>query len=247
MFNLFFWERFLMNTIEPEQYKYKTELHAHSSGISGCSHVTAEELVTLYAQNGIDAVVLTNHFFHGMFEKDGREVFAKKYVAEWQSAAEFGKKLGVNVIPGMEIRFTECINDYLVYGIDSADVEKASTLTESGIKEFYRLFKTENNIILQAHPFRDCMELAPKDSIDGIEVFNMHPNHNSRVAVAAKYARDNHMKISGGTDFHQTEHCGMCVIRTKFKPETSFDIAKILNSGDFLFDISGNIVIPYNL
>ena len=36
------------------------------------------------------------------------------------------------------------------------------------------------------------------------------------------------------------------MIRTKFKPKTSFDIAEVLKNGDFLFDIGGNIVVPYN-
>ena len=49
-------------------------------------------------------------------------------------------------------------------------------------------YKNEKNVILQAHPFRDGMVLANPVSIDGIEVFNFHINHNSRIGIAAQYA-----------------------------------------------------------
>lgn len=231
---------------EIDEYKYKTELHAHSSEVSWCGRVCAAELVRLYAARGADAVVLTNHFFYDMFKDEGREAFCERYVAEYEKAAELGKSYGINVLFGMEIRFTENINDYLIYGMDTSEVKKAGELVKKGIDVFYREFKTERNVILQAHPFRDNMQPIRPQSVDGIEVFNMHPDQNSRVGLAARYASENNMLISGGTDFHIAGHEGCCMIRTKFKPKTSFDIAEVLKNGDFLFDIGGNIVVPYN-
>ena len=217
---------------EIDEYKYKTELHAHSSEVSWCGKVCAAELVRLYAARGADAVVLTNHFFYDMLKDEGREAFCERYAAEYEKAAELGKSYGINGLFGMEIRFTEDINDYRIDGM--------------GIDVFYREFKTERNVILQAHPFRDNMQPIRPQSVDGIEVFNMHPDQNSRVGLAARYASENNMLISGGTDFHIAGHEGCCMIRTKFKPKTSFDIAEVLKNGDFLFDIGGNIVVPYN-
>ena len=226
-------------------YKYKTELHAHTSGISRCSEISAEELSELYSACGADAVVLTNHFTPEDFFGEEPWEFIERYINEFETLKKFGDAKGINILFGMEIRFSENFNDYLVYGLEENDLNLAFECVEKGIDEFYKKFKTEKNLILQAHPFRRGMVLADKKSIDGVEVFNMHPNHNSRVSVAAKYAKENNFIISGGTDFHHFGHEGSCLLRTKFKPETSFEIAEVLKSGDFVFDIGENIIFPY--
>lgn len=225
------------------KYKYTTELHAHTSPVSKCSHVTAEDVVRTYAQNGCNALTITNHLTPAWLDGNPADR-AAEYLADYEKAYDEGKKCGVNVILGMEIRFTENQNDYLVYGIEPDDIEKAIFYLDKGVKEFYRGFKTDKNLILQAHPFRDKMVLAPLDSLDGIEIFNLHPGHNSRVAIAARYARENGLTVSGGTDFHDPGNEALCLMRSSSLPENSYDIAQILKSHDFLFDIAGNIVIP---
>ena len=48
-----------------------------------------------------------------------------------------------------------------------------------------------------------------------------------------------------GTDFHHPGHQGLCALRVKEMPQTSFDIAAILRSGDYVFEIGGDtIVLP---
>lgn len=228
-----------------KEYKYKTELHAHSSGISYCSEICGEELLKRYSKRGADSVVITNHMTPEYFAEDEAEEFAEKYVNEYKDIKKLGDDCGINVILGLEIRFTENINDYLVYGFEEDEVLNFAKSLKFGIDGFYKKFKNKKNLILQAHPFRDGMSLANPKSIDGIEVFNMHPNQNSRVASAAKYAKEQGFKISGATDFHHPGHEGCCFLRTKFKPQNSFEIAEVLKSGDFVFDISENIVLPY--
>ena len=165
-----------------------------------------------------------------------------------EGASEAAKKAaegtGMNVVLGVEIRFTENANDYLVYGVSFGDIEKMIRLIPYGITEFYKEIKTRENIILQAHPFRNGMTLAPLDSIDGIETFNMHPGHNSRVAVACRYAAEHSLLVSGGTDYHPPGHHAMCLMRTNERVDDSYDIARILKTKDFLFDLSGALVIP---
>ena len=87
--------------------------------------------------------------------------------------------------------------------------------------------------------------LAAGNFVDGIESFNMHPNHNSVIGFAAAYARDNDLIVTAGTDFHHEGHHGLCAVRTKTLPKDSFEYADILRSKDYVFDISGSIVLPY--
>jgi predicted metal-dependent phosphoesterase TrpH len=229
-----------------KDYKYKTELHTHTSPVSKCSHVTAAELVEMYAQLGVDAMVITNHYNQfSTFPEYGRCLSPEAFLKDYYDACKVGKEKGVNVILGIEVRFTENINDYLVYGVEPSDVEKFSAYFDKGIETFYRECKTSKNLILQAHPFRKEMVLAPLDSIDGIESINLHADHNGAIGLAAKYARDNNLIVSGGSDFHKPHHLAACLMRTKELPRDSYDIADILRSRDYFFDISGSFLFPY--
>ena len=225
------------------QYPYRVELHTHTSPVSACAHVTAEETVRRYAARGVDALVITNHL-NPLWQEGDPKARALEYLADIAAAREEGKKCGVTVILGVEIRFTENHNDYLVYGVTPDEIEKMIPYLDRGIEAFYADFKREDNLILQAHPFRKGMELCPLHAIDGIEVFNMHPGHNSRIAVAAQYATDHNMVISGGSDYHEEGKEALCLFRTRTLPTDSFQIAEILKSRDYCFDISGFIVFP---
>ena len=228
------------------EYRYKTELHAHTSPVSNCSHVSAKETVELYASLGVDAIVITNHYNQfSTFEEYGRCLSPEGFLQDYYDACECGKKNGINVILGIEVRFTENMNDYLVYGVEPSDVERFARYFDKGIETFYRKCKTKKNLILQAHPFRKGMELAPLDCIDGIESFNFHPDHNGTLAIAARYARDNKLVVSGGSDFHKIHHVAACLTRTKELPRDSFDVADILRSKDYFFDVSGSFIFPY--
>ena len=220
-----------------EEYKYKTELHAHTSPVSLCSEIPPDKLVSVYAQNGYDAVVLTNHFYN--------TTLVDEYIEGYHKCRSLGEKAGINVILGAEIRFSECMNDYLIYGIEENELYDIRKLLDFGIDNFYKKFKNYKNIIYQAHPFRDGCSLASPDSMDGIEVFNLHPGHNSRIAYAAQYARKYNMKIIGGSDYHHPNmHC-LCSICTKEHISNSLHLAQILKDGDYIIDVSGYKILPY--
>ena len=54
------------------EYKYRTELHAHTFPVSGCSQVSPERMADIYAKRGYDGLALTNHFLWGK-DKNVRE------------------------------------------------------------------------------------------------------------------------------------------------------------------------------
>lgn len=220
-----------------EKYKYKTELHAHSFPASSCSQIPPGELVQTYAKLGYNTVALTNHFIYDC--ETPLEERLEKYFSDYEEAKNEAEKCGINVVLGSEIRFSENINDYLVFGIDETDFPVIDGLLGDGVDNFYKKFKNSKNVIVQAHPFRDNMSLANPNSIDGIEVFNMHPGQNSRIGFASKYAKDHNFIITGGTDYHHKGHEGMISMMTKELITSSFELARILKSRDYIFDISG--------
>lgn len=220
---------------------YKTELHTHTKPVSGCSDIEAEQLVKIYKEKGYDGVVLTNHFTRYL-QGETVEEKIKWYLEDYYKCYEEGKLIDLNVILGAELRFTENNNDYLIFGICPEDLIQIYEMLPYGIDRFYKECKNEKNIIIQAHPFRDGMESVRRESLDGIEVFNMHPNHNSRIGLAAKYANENNMIATCGSDFHHHGQECLCGIITKKQLRNSYDVANVLKAGDYNIAIDNYLI-----
>ncbi len=220
-------------------YKYKIELHAHTWPVSGCGDLFPEEMVAAYRAAGVDAVVLTNHFYA---DKD-----MDKYMEAFYKAKARGEHFGITVILGMEFR-DDTDHDYLVYGIDEEFVRASHKYACGPYNKFYDDMKNDKNVMMYAHPFRDKWRDLGDDRLDGIEVFNLHEGNNSRIGMAARYAQEHDFSdkiVSCGTDFHELPFQALVLLRTKTLPQDSFELAEILKSRDYLIDISGNIIIPY--
>ena len=224
-------------------YPYTTELHAHTNPASLCGDFPANEVVDFYKYTGVTTLAITNHFNSDLTIGDIKENI-KRYLDDYYLAKESAKN-EINVILGIEIRFDGSNNDYLVFGIDEDSLPFYAELTHYGIESFYKQAKNERNVIIQAHPFRNGVTRAPIDSIDGIEAYNLHPNHNQRNALATQHARNNNLLVTGGSDFHHITHHALCLMRTKNELKTSFDVAEAIKSRDVVFDANGSIIIPY--
>lgn len=227
-----------------EKYQYKTELHMHTAPASGCSEVPPQSAVQIYADLGYDSIVICNHFYDGMRFRENKKKCIEAYLADYDVAVDAGEKYGINVILGCEMRFTENANDYLLFGMDRDFLDFAYESLDMGIEEFSKQFRGDGRLLIQAHPFRNGMTEVPPEYLDGIETFNMHPNHNSRVAVAAKYARKHNLIPTVGTDFHHCGHEGLAALLTETEIKTSHDIVNVLRSRNYIFEIGGSVLIP---
>ncbi len=223
-------------------YKFKTELHAHTSPVSRCSDIPPKVLVELYAKKGYDSLLITNHFIPKETNLT-KNAFIEYYMKDYYEAKSYGEKLGINVIFGVEYRLLAGWNDYLIYGICEKDLGELFDLSELSVDEFYDCFKAEKRVIIQAHPFR--RSITQTISVDGYEVYNLHPNHNQRTAVAADFAKNSGKLITCGSDCHHFGTEGCVALLTKENPKDSFDLARIIRSRDYLFEVGGGIILPY--
>ena len=232
-----------------KEYKYKIEAHAHTLPVSACSETTVPELLEAYARLCYNGIVITNHFmtdYSTCMKDNSVDVGVKKYLNDYYEAVELGKKYGITVLLGSEIRFTENSNDYLVYGVDEKMLVEIYGYLKDGVENFRKNYSMPKSVFLQAHPFRNGMEEIDPKLLDGIETFNMHPGHNARIAVANMYAKENNLDILiAGSDFHFLR--GRCLsisaILTRKMPKDSFEFAQILKSKDYLMEIGRNAVI----
>ena len=226
-----------------KDYCYTTELHAHTNPASFCGDFPANEVVDFYVAAGVNTLSITNHFNSNLLIGNLNENI-NKYLSDYRLAKECANG-NINIILGIEIRFDGSNNDYLVFGIEEDELPFYAELTPYGIENFYKQVKNDRNVIIQAHPFRDGVTRAPIDSIDGIEAYNLHPNHNQRNALATQHARKNNLLVTGGSDFHHVAHHALCLMRSKTELKNSFDVADAIKSKDVVFDCSGSIIIPY--
>lgn len=229
-----------------EEYKYRIELHNHTYRATNTASVSPEWVVRKYKEMGYDAVVFTNKISYKDVVRKGYDYSFERYRTDYDIGKAIGDEIGIKVIEAMEVTVAGSGRDYLVYGVDRSVVEKALNHIDEEIPQFYKTMSDGRTLILQAHPFRPDETKAPRDCIDGMEVFNMHPEQNSRVGIAARYALNNEFNIIiGGSDTHnEGDECCISML-SKTLPEDSFELADILRSGDYLFEIEGNIVIPY--
>ncbi len=183
--------------------KYLFDTHIHTKEASSCSREWAADIVKRYKELGYDGLCITDHFSAYQFKKhaDTFDEQVQTYLSGYRAAKEFEDE-NFHIILGMELRFLENDNDYLVYGFDE-DFVLNNDLTKFNNPEEFRPFAEENGLVIfQAHPFRIGMTVTDPELLDGVEVYNGHGDHNSRNSVANKWADLHSLRKLSGSDFH---------------------------------------------
>ena len=199
--------------------QYLFELHAHTSDISRCGQIPAEKLVELYESAGYSGMVITDHINRMTFQnlelatwKDKVDYFLRGYhTAKSVASSDF------TVLLGAEFCFTENYNDYLVYGLTEDLMYNAldNEILQWGIGRFSAFCRDNDLLIIQAHPFRNYMFITPPKLIDGVEVMNCHPRHDSRNFLAQSWAEHFGLLKISGSDAHQPQDVGRGGILTQ--------------------------------
>ncbi|MDR3085528.1 MAG: PHP domain-containing protein [Christensenellaceae bacterium] len=197
------------------------ETHAHASEVSPCSHLPGASLAQEIKSRGYDALIVTDHYtpewFAGSqsgprFQKRLREFFAG-----YRAAREEGKGLDLIVLPALELRVAAGPEDFLVYGLEPEELEVLGCLAFLSAGEARRRVKDAGGLFLQAHPFRGarCM---PAELLDGVETLNGNPNHDSRNDRALRFAEENGLLQSAGSDTHSASGAGIAAMRMDERP-----------------------------
>lgn len=183
-----------------------TELHAHTSEVSPCSHQTAEQVADRYISEGYSTLVVANHYCDYVMEQAGAnwdDRFAHYVSAYHKMKSYAGDRL--TVLLGMELRFVENMNDYLIFGADEEFIYSHPNLHQMNLKTFRPLADEHGLLIVQAHPFRNGMKIMPPDLIHGVEVFNGHAGHDSRNKLALEWCLRYGKLPTSGSDFHDAK------------------------------------------
>ncbi len=218
--------------------KYKIELHAHSAESSRCGSVAAAEVVQKYKEAGYEALVLTDHYYARFFDKVQNLSWKKqleKYLKGYKTAVKTAQNLNFEVFLGIEIKFEDDPNEYLVYGLNENFLSDNPNLHHLSLAEFKTLTaaQKEEILIFQAHPLRSGMAPAADKFLDGLEVYNGNPRHDSQNEKALRYAEEHNLKMISGSDFHEYEDLARGGIVAAEIPTKMSELISLLKNGDY--------------
>ncbi len=217
---------------------YLFETHAHTSEISPCANVSAEDLITEYKNHKYAGVMITDHVGGWGFSSISGtwEDKVAALTAAFQKAKDAGDKAGIKVLFGMEISLNHPYQDYLVYGPGPDFLYDNPNIQELSLKELSRKVEQRGGIIFAAHPFRGDGIKEDPAYLFGAEVYNGNPRNNSHNSKAERWAKENNLHEFAGSDFH--EHGDISAgIELSRMPADIKDFVEIIKNGDYQLKI----------
>ena len=218
---------------------FRIELHMHTKYGSGCGEMDEKELVRGYLGAGYQALVVTDHFnrdsfqYMGINPKDGEKCL-DRFLLGYEKVLAEGSRQGLKVYRGAEIRFDGSFNDYLLLGYSDKLLSDPEKLFSMGLEAFVQESRAEGALLIQAHPFRRMCAVADHRYLDGVEVLNKHPGHDSHNDLAWEYARRWPGLIrTSGSDCHIPKHLGRGGITVEKLPKDEAELVALLRSGEY--------------
>ncbi|HOJ47807.1 MAG TPA: PHP domain-containing protein [Bacillota bacterium] len=213
---------------------YKFDTHVHTAETSPCGKISAAETVRLYKEAGYSGICITDHYTKWLFESfrktDWKEA-VDRYLEGYRSAKEYGDRHGMDVLLGAEVLIDGTSNDYLLFGLSEEILYDYPRLYAYAPEELSAFAKKHNLLLFQAHPFRSYVTAENPLFLDGVEVFNGNPRHDSRNDLALRFAQESNLLMSGGSDFHQVEDVGRSGIMTDIRIKDAKTFVEVLKSG----------------
>lgn len=188
---------------------YKYDLHIHTQETSPCGMVSAADMIKIYHEHGYQGVVITDHLRKIFFRHSKGATWEEKvddFLTGYYSAVEEAKKYDMDVLLGVEIAFmehNERDNDFLIYGMSVELLKNTPHILALGREGIGTFCREHDLLIYQAHPFREYCYVENVSLLDGIEVHNGNPRHNSNNKDAEALAMAHNLLMIGGSDFHQ--------------------------------------------
>lgn len=222
--------------------KHKIETHLHTTYVSHCGWLGAQALIRMYKECGYSALCVTDHYNRDTFRyleidthnppDDLVDRFLMGYHMLKKEAEEYAPE--IKIIEGAELRFDGSDNDYLLFGYHHDLLRDPEEVISGGLEKFIVKSRADGAVLIQAHPYREKCYPMPPELLDGVEILNCNPRHDSQNDMARKFAQDNHFKIvTAGSDCHRPGDQGTTGLISEICPEDTFAMAELLRSGNY--------------
>ena len=225
------------SAVERKNFIMKIDMHTHCLPASICALHQPEQLPEMFKNKGMDAIVLTNHYYPvhcSRLSPDLKEQ-AQIYVDIFHRCESKGKEIGFKVFFGSEIKL---INEphtpeFLLYGLSEEDFLTSYPLYNSTQKELFEFCEKKDILMIQAHPFRTMQGYQPADMryVHGIEIYNPHLIVEEEFENSVRLADENRKLKTSGSDFHSVEQAGSAGIVIPDTVENQFMLRDYLKEG----------------
>ena len=213
---------------------FKTETHLHTAEVSPCSELRAKEAVRRYKAAGYTTIFVSDHFQASTLDKYGNIPWNEKmaiFLSGYYIAKCEGEKIGLNVLPAIEICFNTFQNNhYLVYGITKQFLDSYPELYTYGIEKFSEIARKEGVFIVQAHPYRDGESFPTPEYVDAMEIYNSNPRHEDHSDKSAEIAKKYGLYVSAGSDAHRIDDMALSGIETEVEIKTSEQFIELIKN-----------------
>lgn len=218
-----------------KEFLYET--HSHTAETSRCGRIPAASIIDRYKALGFTGIVTTDHLHNTYVSQvdlhhNWNEV-VDDYMKGFNAAFQRGKEIDMDVIFGIEFRFPECENDYLVYGVDEAWLRAHPYVCGLSHDEFFATYGKEV-LIIHAHPYRDGNEVVYENAVHGSEIFNGNPRHENHNEKALKLCQrhPDYYRLAG-SDCHRDGDEGRCGILFPHRVKDSFEYKHMIETMQF--------------
>jgi hypothetical protein len=201
--------------------------------------VSNEQIINKYKEAGYTTLVLANHFnrgTQGFLRCEEYGDFITAYLKGYEDLKNDAQGV-LTVLLGMELRFEENSNDYLVFGVTEEFLRNNPPLYDMNPESFSKLAKENGLLFVQAHPFRNSMTVVNPRFLDGVEVFNGHMGHDSRNEIANMWAEKFNLIKTSGTDYHYITSPANGGIFTEEEITDMNQLVEILKSGNYTLNM----------
>ena len=221
-----------------EELMYRIETHLHTTYISHCGWLGAQAIMKYYSACGYDAICVTDHYNRECFDYADIDLTTpgsktQAFLLGYHRLKREAEKYNIRMYAGAELRFDGSDNDYLLYGFHDELLADPDRVMREGLAAFAPQYRADGALLVQAHPFRKKCTPAPAEYLDGIEVLNLNPRHDSHNDLALAYAKEHHLIMTAGSDCHRPGDQGTTGILSDTLPEDSFGLADLLRSGNY--------------
>lgn len=213
----------------------KIELHCHTDG-SPCAKCPPHIVMESYKENGYDAVVVTNHYTHWIYDAYGfksEKEYAEYFVKLIDDAITAGEKVGIKVFYGMEIRLKQTLTEYMLFGISKDLILQNPTLYDLTQEELFSFCQNNGVFMYQTHPFREGVSVGDARFMHGAEAFNGHFHHVNNNKLADEFCEKYNLIKLEGTDFHDEGQPITTGIIVDEQVNDIFELVKVIRSGKF--------------
>ena len=215
---------------------YKYDIHIHTAESSRCGDLKAAEIVRAYKALGYDGLCITDHLHDFAISimdccNDWQRCM-DRFIHGYREAKKAGDAAGIDVIFGIELRFTENDNDFLVFGVDETWLRANPYVCHMRHEDFFHAFG-DQALILQAHPFRGEHPILTS-CLHGIEVINGNPRHDSRNDAALELALTHPSLLPVcGSDTHKRGDEGQAALLFPYRIHDSQEMKRAVETRSY--------------